>query len=113
EYFLDTISATSLQDEYNKEIKQCDIVICLFHTKVGQYTAKEFDTALGEFRNSGRPHILTYFKEAPVKPSQIKDSSLNDFKEKLQEIKHFWTTYESLGDLKLHFIEQLKKMNII
>ncbi|MCC6325820.1 MAG: hypothetical protein DCC43_08180 [Candidatus Brocadia sp.] len=30
EYFLDAISDTRLQDEYNKAIKTCDIVVSLF-----------------------------------------------------------------------------------
>ncbi len=112
ENFLDTISPSRLQDEYNEELKQCDIVICLFHTKVGQYTAEEFDTALGQFRENGSPKILTYFKETPVEPSQVQ-VSLIDFKAKLKDMGHFWTSYKSLGDLKHHFSEQLKKLGIM
>ena len=33
ENFLDTISQTRLQDEYNKELKNSQIVICLFFSK--------------------------------------------------------------------------------
>ena len=38
ENFIDAMSATRLQDEYNKAITECDIFVSLFHTKVGQYT---------------------------------------------------------------------------
>ncbi len=39
ENFLDAMSPTRLQDEYNKAIASCDIFVSLFHTKVGQYIA--------------------------------------------------------------------------
>jgi len=112
ENFLDAVSASRLQEEYNKVLCTCDLVVCLFHTKVGKYTAEEFDVALGQFRGTGAPKIFTYFKDEPVKPSQIRDNSVNEFKENLGKIGHFYTTYESLGDLKHHFGEQLKKLNI-
>ena len=31
EYFLDSVSQTSKQDDYNAKLKQCDIVICMFY----------------------------------------------------------------------------------
>ena len=37
EDFLDALSKTRLQDEYNKAIRECDIFVMLFWTKVGQY----------------------------------------------------------------------------
>ena len=42
EDFLDAVSKTRLQDEYNKEIRQCDLFVMLYWTKVGQYTEEEF-----------------------------------------------------------------------
>ncbi len=38
EDFLDAVSQTRLQDEYNKAIQECDIFVMLFATKVGNYT---------------------------------------------------------------------------
>lgn len=113
EDFLDTISVTRLQDEYNQVLSDCDFVVCLFYTKVGKYTAEEFDTALGQFRRTGKPQILTYFKDAPVKPSEMRAfNTLLEFKDKLDKLGHFPNHYESLGDLKHHFGEQLKKLGI-
>ena len=42
EDFLDAMSATRLQDEYNKAITDCDVFVSLFKTKVGRYTEEEF-----------------------------------------------------------------------
>jgi len=49
EDFLDALSQTRLQDEYNKVIRKCDIFVMLFCTKVGKYTEEEFETACGQF----------------------------------------------------------------
>ncbi|HRD83414.1 MAG TPA: hypothetical protein PLL53_21820, partial [Saprospiraceae bacterium] len=113
ENFLDVVSNTRLQDEYNKVLRTCDMVVCLFYTKVGKYTAEEFDAALGQFRGAGKPHILTYFKDAPVKPSELRAfNTVLEFKDKLSALGHFPNHYESIGDLKHHFGEQLKKLGI-
>ena len=35
EDFLDAMSKTRLQDEYNRAIRECDLFVLLFFTKVG------------------------------------------------------------------------------
>jgi hypothetical protein len=113
ENFLDTVSKTRLQDEYNKVLRSCDLVVCLFYTKVGKYTAEEFDEALGHFRGTGKPLILTYFKDAPVKPSELRAfNTVLEFKDKLSDLGHFPNHYESIDTLKHHFGEQLRKLGI-
>src|SRR5215210_1363726 len=71
ENFLDAISDTRLQDEYNKALRECDIALCLFFTKVGKYTAEEFDTAYQVFKETGKPKIWTYFKNADINIGSI------------------------------------------
>jgi len=46
EDFLDCMSQSRLQDEYNRVIKECDVFVMLFFTKVGKYTLEEFDESL-------------------------------------------------------------------
>jgi hypothetical protein len=55
EDFLDAMSQTRLQDEYNKAIRDSDIFVMLFSTKVGQYTEEEFETAFGQFKVTKKP----------------------------------------------------------
>ena len=38
EDYIDHVSKTRLQDEYDNVIKECDIFVMLFWTKVGPYT---------------------------------------------------------------------------
>jgi hypothetical protein len=61
EDFIDAMSRTRLQDEYNAAIRATDIFLLLVHTKVGKYSAEEFETAHAQFKATGKPRIYTYF----------------------------------------------------
>ncbi len=113
EDFLDAMSAICLQDEYNKAIKECDVVISLFKTKVGQYTEEEVMTAWKTFKQKGKPLIYTYFKEFTISSNEINlehFKSLNNFKNKLGELGHFYTIYKNIEELKYKFSEQLSQI---
>jgi hypothetical protein len=113
EDFLDAVSKTRLQDEYNKAIRECDLFVMLFFTKVGQYTEEEFETAFGQFQTTSRPFIFTYFKDAEIRTGSAdrKDlMSLWAFQEKLDALGHFYTRYENIDALQLHFNRQLDKL---
>ena len=112
EDFLDAVSKTRLQDEYNKAISECDIFLMLYFKKVGKYTEEEFETAFKKFQESNKPFIFTYFKEAPILTSEINDEiiSLINFKKKLNELGHFTSTYKNIDELSFKFDSQLKKL---
>ncbi|AFY39833.1 hypothetical protein Lepto7376_3653 [[Leptolyngbya] sp. PCC 7376] len=109
EDFLDAMSATGLQSEYNKAIQDCDIFVLLAWNKVGKYTAEEFEKAFGSFTENKKPFIFTY-----VKPSTSRDrdelKSLWAFEDKLNELKHYKTPYETIEGLREHFGNQLDKL---
>ncbi|MEN2283156.1 hypothetical protein AAGF08_13515 [Algoriphagus sp. SE2] len=111
EYFLDAISDSRLQSEYNKAIESCDIVVCLFFTKVGKYTAEEFDTAYQVFKNKGKPKIWTYFKNAQINTGSITDeiNTLLAFKKKIGDLGHFYTEYTNIDNLINQYRSQLDK----
>src|SRR5690349_13305082 len=52
EDFLDAMSKTRLQDEYDKAIRESDLFVMLFFTKIGKYTEEEFETAFGQFQTT-------------------------------------------------------------
>lgn len=105
EDFLDAMSRTGLQDEYNKAIEDCDVFLSLFHTKVGKYTEEEFAKAYETFRANGKPLVYTYLKDAAIPPSE----SLNNFKKKLRALEHYFTRYANIDDLKYQFNGQIEK----
>jgi hypothetical protein len=112
ETFLDAISETRLQDEYNKEVRCCDIFLSLFKTKVGKYTEEEFDSAHATFLDMQKPLIYTYFKDAQINTGNItaEITTLLAFKQKLSNLGHYHTEYTSIPDLLLQFREQLERM---
>ncbi|MEM9449355.1 MAG: COR domain-containing protein [Cyanobacteria bacterium P01_E01_bin.6] len=109
ENFLNAMSKTRSQDEYNKEIANCDVFVSLFHTKVGQYTEEEFITAVETFKDKDKPLIYTYFKDAAINMSRITPEimTLLSFKQKLSDMGHFYQHYADINDLKHQFGEQL------
>jgi hypothetical protein len=113
EDFLDAMAQNRLQDEYNKAIRECDIFVMLFFTKVGKYTNEEFETAFGQFKKTNKPFIYTYFKAAEINTGSMNEKdmmSLFAFKAKLDSLGHFYTSYKNIDDLKYQFERQLDKL---
>ena len=113
EDFLDALSQTRKQDEYNQAIQSCDIFVMLFYTKVGKYTTEEFDTAFKCFKATGRPLIFTYFKNVDIRAAGSKKQelkSLSAFQKKLANLGHFYTRYKNSEGLNEHFSSQLNKL---
>jgi anti-anti-sigma regulatory factor len=113
ENFLDAMSETRLQDEYNKAIRECDIFVSLFSTKTGKFTEEEFDTAHEWFKKTGKPLIFTFFKDTTINTNDICEDdllSLFRFKQHLKNLGHFYTSFTSTDDLKLRFRNQLDKL---
>jgi hypothetical protein len=113
EDFLDAMSRTRLQDEYNKAIRECDLFVMLFFTKVGQYTEEEFETAFKQFQANSKPFIFTYFKDAQISTGSADRKALTSlwaFQEKLDALGHFYTVYRNIDELKFKFDQQLDKL---
>lgn len=103
--FDSSISEFRLQNRYNDYIRQCDIVIFLFHTRLGTYTREELETATRIYREnkSRKPKIYVYFKEEGA------ESSLSDFKEYCESVLgHFCDIYSDYNDLRIKFDKQLQ-----
>ena len=113
ENFLDAMSETRLQEEYNKAVRNCDIFLSLFKTKTGKYTEEEFDAAHRAFKDSGKPLIYTYFMNTNVpNDKRLREDliSLWNFQDKLSGLGHYHTHYTSIEDLNIQFQKQLDKL---
>lgn len=109
---------TRLQDEYNRALRDCDIVVSLFKTKVGKYTEEEFDESLKEFKATGKPKIFTFFRDFQMtnderRAMQADLASLDIFQEKLSKLGHFWTKYNDAENLKRQFRDQLTQLGFL
>jgi hypothetical protein len=113
ETFPDAMSETRLQEEYNKEVRNCDIFVSLFKTKTGKFSEEEFDVAHRAFKDSGRPLIYTYIMQAnTTNDKRLREDliSLWNFQDKLSGLGHYPTYYTSIEDLKLQFQQQLDQL---
>ncbi|MCC8995662.1 MAG: leucine-rich repeat domain-containing protein [Nitrosomonas sp.] len=113
ENFLDAMSKTRLQDEYNQAVRDCDIFVSLFMTKTGTFTEEEFNVAHQAFQQNDKPRIFTYFKDASTSLVNIDKAAMQSlwkFQEKLKKLGHYWTSYNDIEGLKRHFRDQLDKI---
>jgi hypothetical protein len=113
EHFLDAMSETRLQDEYNRAVRECDVFVCLFGTKAGRFTIEEFKVAQEAFTAKGHPLIYTYFCETPLTTGTANRDDLRslwDFEDQLKSLEHYPTWCKNIDGLKLHFKEQLEKL---
>ncbi len=100
------VSSIGSQSEYNKHIKEADIFVLLAFSKVGMYTAEEFQTAFGQFKATKKPFIYTYFKE--IKEGQ--QDTLPEFKKELSNLKHFYSNYTTFDNLWVQFNKELDRL---
>jgi hypothetical protein len=113
EDFRDTVAPTRLHDEFQQTIRDCDLFMMLFFTRVGPHTEEEFETAFGQFKATGKPLILTCFRDSEISTGSANKKDLMNlwaFQEKLTALGHFPTVYRNVTELKLHFDEQLDKL---
>lgn len=114
EEFIDAMAETRSQDKYNNAVADSEVVVCLFGTKAGKYTEEEFDVAHTNFIEKGKPkYIFTYFKDVEIRTSDMNLddlTSLQNFKDKLNGLGHFYTTYNSIEDLKRRLKIQLDEI---
>jgi hypothetical protein len=100
------MSATRSQDEYNQKVREADLFVLLAFSKVGMYTAEEFETAFGAFQAKKKPFIFTYFKSGAT----AGEPSLQRFKDRLAALGHFYSSYETFSDLWLQFNRELDRL---
>ena len=98
------------QDEYNRQLKDCDECIVLFWRKLGKYTKEELDTAYKEKYSDGRLSRLTvYFKDSA--PGSI-TPELQLFWDQFPQIynERYPSSYRSIesveSDFLLYFVQR-------
>lgn len=104
--FESSLHRKFLQERYDDYIRQCDIVIFLFHTRLGKYTLHELDIANEKFKNSksGRPRIFIFYKDTPNQASEL--VNFKNFSERTYG--HFCDTYSDYPELLQKMEKQLQ-----
>lgn len=95
------------QDEYNQEIRACDLFLAIFHQKAGKFTLEEFNVATEEFKKHASPKVYAYMKD--LAEGEQEQPELTAFKKHLfDEMNHYWCRYGSTDTMQLHFVMQLQ-----
>lgn len=105
EYLDASMGPLHKQEEYNRELKTCEMCLVLYWTRFGDYTKSELDTAYSELCAGRNPKKLyVYFKDAAeVSPE------LQAFKENfVTAYGHFFCRFENVDTMKLNFLLQFE-----
>ena len=96
EFLDESMGPLRKQEEYNREIKTCDMCLVLYWTKIGDYTSEELQTAYNELLAGRKPYKLyIYFKEV----GEI-GKDVVDFKASFEKrYGHFYCKYENIDTL--------------
>jgi len=103
-----SMSSGGSQSEYNKIVRSADLFVLLAYTKLGVYTGEEFDNALGEFNATQKPFLFTYFKE----PNDNAEASLLQFRQKLKDLHHFFSSFTDSDGLWNQFNKELDRLKL-
>ena len=111
EDYDNSMSASGKQSEYDREIRESELVFFLFFKKVGDYTKHEFEIAMEAFKECSKPKIITYFKY--VDTIEEVNAEVKAFMALLDgEFKHYYNTYNHIDALKLGILMQIKLMKL-
>lgn len=101
EYLDSSMGPKHKQDEYNEELKTCEMCMVMYWTRFGEYTGEELMTAYEELKAGRNPRKLyVFFKE----PGDI-IPELQSFKESFAtEFGHFYCKFENVDSMRLHFL---------
>ena len=93
EYLDSSMGPKHKQEEYNEELKTCEMCMVMYWTKFGEYTGEELMTAYGELKEGRNPRKLyVFFKE----PGDV-TPELKSFKESFAtEYGHFYCKFEAV-----------------
>lgn len=105
EYLDASMGPLHKQEEYNQELKKCEICLVLFWTRFGDYTKSELDTAYSELLSGHNlKKLYVYFKDAEeISPD------LKAFKESfVATYGCFFCQFKNIDTLILNFLLQLE-----
>jgi len=111
EELLHSFRGERIQDYFNEEMLNCEIVIALFYKKVGQFTKEEFDIAYKGLKDGRNPkHMFVFFKEAKIHMSEFtKDvMAVVKLKNDIEKAEQIYSTFNSNEDLILKLQRQLE-----
>ena len=111
EELLQTFEKSRVQERFLSWVSDCDVLIVIFHTKVGKFTKEELDLAFHNLRSGQNPrHILVYFKDSKRTISKIDKGILEiiNMKKEIQNNQQYFIEFHNLAELELSLLKQLE-----
>jgi len=113
EELFHSFTGDRIQNYFNQEIAKSDIVIALFHKKVGQFTKEEFDIAYNNLKEGKKPkYLFVFFKNANVSMSDLNEDimAVAKLKKEIENVEQIYSNYDSTQDLILRIKQQLSQL---
>ena len=103
-----------VQERFNEAMLSCDIMLTMFHTRVGPFTREEFDLALTKNKAGENPRkIQAYYKTTPVNLDEVSTEGFEQVKALQEVIKkemQMYMTFDTTDALLREFKRQLDLM---
>lgn len=104
-----SFNKTRKQEDFNRKMLTCDVVIVLFYQKVGKFTHEEFRRAYENLKHGNKPNYLfVYFKKfdySEASPSDLKQ--IMELQSEIEGYDQFHKFFSSVDDLKYDIQKQL------
>ena len=110
EDFIAHCTGSRTQDDYDRVLQNCDICLCLFHHKAGQYTVEEFKEAIKAYKKIHKPLPLVYMRD--ISDGDTEDDTLKEFKNELSTQGDSWENYANVYELQEMFLQRLGQFMI-
>lgn len=81
----------------NDRIRDCQFFYVLVGRDLGEYTEREFEVALAEYKAHSTPRIYTYFRKLG---DSVQSDTLIRFKQRLKDIGHYRRDFVELSELE-------------
>ncbi|KPA14771.1 leucine-rich repeat-containing protein [Candidatus Magnetomorum sp. HK-1] len=112
---------TRKQEDFNKKMLNCDVVIVLFYKKIGEFTREEFSIAYENLKQGEKPNFLyVYFKKFDYTETSPDDlTTILELQREIESYGQFIKYFKEIDDLKydlqnqLDIIVNLSPLNII
>ena len=106
EELLHSLRVERVQDYFNEEMTKCDIVIVIFHKKIGQFTKEEFYEAYNNLKLGKKPkYILIFFK---IDANEETSKDISKLKEEIERYGQLYDTFNNIDELLFKLHKQLR-----
>lgn len=95
--------STRYMKDYEECVRQCDIFVCMFYTKVGPFTFEQLNVAITEMTQHNKPRILIYCRD--LQDGDIESAELIELKRRfVDEWGYYPNSYSTTDKLHLSFV---------